>query len=861
MNIRRSWLVFFVMLLIACCIVVIAAEKPIMKSWNALNGGSDGCDWQCVGTGSGTTAAAAGWQDGELVLCWFTTVGEKQSTERLTLPDNSTGGTICRLLPVRDGLAYVGMYGPNAEKLYLYRVQGNKTECLISKECSGATYHERTSRTRLSELTFEDGVMSFALRNDRELDCYICRESGGLEPVGSGRTASDRVFSVLALTDGSLLQGGEESLALNNKKAVAQLTGQTVTYLTRGRGGWYYIDSVGFELCFVDADLDEIFKILPLSTELDGETKVLTSAAVTGMESVLMLLDGNTLCVLDDGGAEVLEGVLRAEAPIQWLSIAKFAGIALVGAALLWLLLCGLRRGYAPLAVLRGSLIVAGALLCYTALRFAVIKPEAEKAALRENASVTSAVLRATNAEQRLDDEDMLSEVALMLEGTVQFDNVRVVLAELDDETWRTEDGQSAVMLEGFSEELADDALIDGTANLLRDGEFRYVIAQGSRSLSIRMDAVGAADNKLFDALVLGGFGLLTLISLLILISISVDLRKISKRMELLSHGNVPKQLDLRTGDELESMASIVNSLGSAIKMQEEDRESVEQAYRRFVPERVLALLDKPSIMDVDKSAFAARRMAMISVRFAFPEELYTDMNDSRLLFDSVNEVIERTSAIVARKNGTALHFAYNGFDFVMDDSGEAVSTAVAIQQEVLSFNEVRGQHSLPGVTLHIAIDRGNFMLGIVGDASTMAPTTISTSLSVVQELIDLCDKLKAGILCTEVIVSARTDYSSRYMGKCIVGGLPVRVYEVFDGDDFSTRRGKAGSLEEFSKGIYALYGGDTAGAKHTFLKLAHSCPLDGGARYYLHLTDMMEHDPSLPCVLNMDRSGGGGIK
>ena len=105
MNIKRSWLVFFVMLLIACCIVILAAEKPIMKSWNALHGKSDGCDWQCVGAGSGKLAAAAGWQDGELVLCYFKTDGVKQSTQRITLPDESTGGTICSLLPVRDGMA------------------------------------------------------------------------------------------------------------------------------------------------------------------------------------------------------------------------------------------------------------------------------------------------------------------------------------------------------------------------------------------------------------------------------------------------------------------------------------------------------------------------------------------------------------------------------------------------------------------------------------------------------------------------------------------------------------------------------------------------------------------------------------
>ena len=195
-----------------------------------------------------------------------------------------------------------------------------------------------------------------------------------------------------------------------------------------------------------------------------------------------------------------------------------------------------------------------------------------------------------------------------------------------------------------------------------------------------------------------------------------------------------------------------------------------------------------------------------------------------------------------------------------MDDGVSAVSTAVAIQQEVLSFNEQRAQGRLPAVTLRIALDKGNVMLGIVGDTSQMEPTTISSSLSTVQELIDLANRLKAGILCTEAIISEKPEYGNRYMGKCVVGDQPVRVYEVFDGDEFTVRRGKAVSMGEFSQGVYDLYGGDAAGAKHRFLQLAHDYPFDGGVRYYLYLADRLEHDPTLDCMLNARGVGGGEV-
>ncbi len=97
-------------------------------------------------------------------------------------------------------------------------------------------------------------------------------------------------------------------------------------------------------------------------------------------------------------------------------------------------------------------------------------------------------------------------------------------------------------------------------------------------------------------------------------------------------------------------------------------------------------------------------------------------------------------------------------------------------------------------------------------------------------------------------------------MGKCVAGDRSVRVYEVFDGDEFGLRRGKAGSMSDFSRGVYDLYGGDAAAAKHRFLQLAHDHPMDGGVRYYLYLADRLQHDPSLPCVLNVDKLGGGEV-
>ena len=870
MKVGRSWFFFLVMLVLCACCILLLAEKPITGAIQTLQGESEDCLWQAVGVSGGKIAAAAGWKDDTLVLRFFTTEGARLSEKTVTLPEEMTGGEISRLLPVEDGAAYVGLYGPNGNALYLYRIGGSgEPERLLARDCVGNSFQERSTRTMLSELTYEDGVLSFALREDRSLSLYRCRDTGGLEPAGTEKCGKNNVLSVFSGANGTLLVGGTESLyrkggtgssTTEGRSEDALVAGQSVTHLTQGRGGWYYIDAVRLDVCFIDAAFGASQRMLSLNTTWDGLARNMTSVALLKDESVLMLLDGSILTYTNGEGSRELRGILGETLSKAWFTLIGYGVLAIAAAALLWLLLCALRQGYAPLVLFRGSILVAVALLCFTEFHFIYLKPVLQTSALRENEDLVSGILGAADAGNRMQDESLVSDLGRMLEGAgVKYGrNIRVVPAERIDGAWRTPDGRLAETEDGFSARLVSAAEAVGSAMELRGHTLRYAFLSGDDSLSILMEEPYEPDKALLQRPLLLSYAAMICLALLILLTIGTDLRRISKNMESLAKGRVPERLELNTGDELESMASAVNSLGTSLKEQAKAREELEHSYRRFVPEKVLSLLGKQSIGEVDKSTFAAQRMAVMTVWFSFPETLYTDMNNSRLLFDSVNEVIERTASIVARKGGTVFHFAYNGFDVVMDDGGEAVSTAVAIQQEVLSFNELRAQERLPAVTLRIALDKGNVMLGIVGDTSQMEPTTISSSLSTVQELIDLCNRLKAGILCTEAIISERQDYGNRYMGKCVVGDQPVRVYEVFDGDEFSVRRGKASCMGDFSRGVYDLYSGDAAGAKHSFLKLAHDYPMDGGVRYYLYLADRLEHDPSLPCVLNVDNAGGG---
>ena len=73
----------------------------------------------------------------------------------------------------------------------------------------------------------------------------------------------------------------------------------------------------------------------------------------------------------------------------------------------------------------------------------------------------------------------------------------------------------------------------------------------------------------------------------------------------------------------------------------EAQQQELAQSYRRFVPERVLSLLGKTSIQEVDKQTFVSRNLAAMMLSFRFPPQVYE--KSGRELFDNINEIIERT--------------------------------------------------------------------------------------------------------------------------------------------------------------------------------------------------------------------------
>ncbi len=788
------------------------------------------------------SAAAVSRMDDAFRLTTGTLDGRRTGERTVRLPVSAADCTVAGLYPAADGAVWLGVYeraDSAAQNLSVYRIPTDgEAERLLVYPCTGAATGQGTF---LSGFTEQDGAVQFALVDDGMAQIYRCGGAGsGLQQGG------------LLPARGASALGGAGWLELDGKSVDFSLDNCIVTYLTQVGTGLFYIDGASLKVFYCDLAGTACAEVFDLgrSAALDG----LNSLSFGGDGSVLLLRDGRTLERVTESRVDSLNGLLYRS---DTASIAILAGLLLgwlLATALVWYLLCGRRHSFLPLAVGAGGVLAVCALAAGTLAGGLMVGPMARGNLAREVESVLAGAA-VIAADSGAPDEELPAQIENSLSALSSGDYAAVTAAvyEQSGDGWLVRGGalpagSRAALSPGFSEALARQAVSNGSA-FSQEGEvFRLCLYREGKAIFLTA-AGGALGARLEESTarsisgLWAGIALLWAAAVIVLLLVGRGLSRVSRAMERLSGGDTAARLSLSTGDELEGLAASFNSMARAMQRQEDNLAGVIRAYLRFVPEHVLALLGKDSVLEVDKRTFASRRMSAMQVWFEFPGRVYD--NATRALFESINEVIERTAAIVARKGGTVFNFAYNGYDVVLGGGeADAVSTAVAVQQEVLSLNEQRAIDGLPTVTLRIALDVGEVMIGVVGDENQMEPATISASFTTARHLIGLAGRLDAGILCTENVIAGAAGYGSRYMGKSRQGDGLLRVYEIFDGDPYGVRRGKETTGRQFSQGVFALYSHDFAAAKRIFLELVHDHPSDGGARYYLYLADRLAGRP-----------------
>ena len=826
-----------ILLLLAVFLLVLGVVcfpfRAELPSWIAtLRHSWDDLPYQLAASGGDDMICAARiGENGTLELRLFDP-SDKRSLEKweVTLPQEASMGELSMVYPMGSTCVYFGVYEEDAQHLSLYRAEKEQpAERILREDCAGDTAAARKNSRAFSEAARQQDAFRITLLTEDTVLAYSHDPENGLQLVKT----RERNGTLSAI-------GVADTIYLGENAEIA---------LTYAGNGLFYVDGADMRIRFADLSTQTHDMELLNLGEYIGDRQ-LTSVSLTRDGSALLLLDGHILNLVQENGVQDLTDRLYPTWGDCVVRVVLLLAVALVLSIVLWWLMAGRSRGRLPLAVYWGVVSLALFYVAGVAFVYGLVAPAEDESGLWKKISLTDGVVSLALNEHDIQDEALPDLICRSLQEThgVLASDLRVIRLHRENGAWYLPSGLRAELSPDFWGTGWKIAAEQSGWSMDRNaGRFWYCAVQGDYGLSLSSRWENPIAATFLKRNLIWGMTALAAAAVLILAIIGLDVRKTARGLERYASDQPWTRLRVSGGDELEGMASTLNSLVTERREEERRREREAASYRRFVPEQILKLLGKTSVLDVDKNTLVSRTMAVMQIAFSFPDPVYTNEANTRLLFDSVNQVIERTASIVRQKGGAVFDFAYDGYDVVMErDLEQVVSAAVAVRQEILSLNEQRAQDALPAVTLRIAIDIGEVIMGIVGDQDQIEPSTLSDSYVTLKELIAICGRIDANILCTEAITMGLEGYGSRYMGRCKAGRRSVRVYEVFDGDPYDVRRGKSANVHRFSEGVLSLYSGEIAQSKRVFLDLVRDAPRDGGARYYLYLSDRLTEEDAL---------------
>jgi|TARA_B100000085_G_scaffold79189_1_gene71278 class 3 adenylate cyclase len=229
------------------------------------------------------------------------------------------------------------------------------------------------------------------------------------------------------------------------------------------------------------------------------------------------------------------------------------------------------------------------------------------------------------------------------------------------------------------------------------------------------------------------------------------------------------------------------------------------KAYQRFVPPQLLSNLNKESILDVQLGDQVNVEMSILfsDIRSftSISERLSPEEN-----FSFVNAYLSRMGPIIRHHKGYIDKFMGDGVMALFPNHpGDAVSSAIAMQQELHSYNATARDTGLHEINIGIGLNTGDMMLGTLGEANRMEGSVISDAVNLASRLEGLTKIYGAGILVSDVTHDASAgEFVSRRVDIVAVKGKekPVGIYEIIDGEPDTSRLLKEKTLVSFSDGV-----------------------------------------------------------
>lgn len=318
-------------------------------------------------------------------------------------------------------------------------------------------------------------------------------------------------------------------------------------------------------------------------------------------------------------------------------------------------------------------------------------------------------------------------------------------------------------------------------------------------------------------------------------------IRALDKATKKIAKGDLEVHLDIKSRDEVGSLATEFNKMAVDLKMSRDALENINRASRRFVPLEFLQLLKKENIVDVQLGNHHEMSMTVLfsDIRsFTTLSESMTPKENFLFLnsyLEIMGPVIREYGGFIDKYIGDAIMALFP------KGAGDAVAGAIGMLRQLAVYNAGRKKAGYVGIDIGIGLNTGNLMLGTIGEDFRMEGTVISDAVNLAARIEGMTKRYGAPIVISDqtfALLPQPCPYPIRMLDRVVVVGKsePVTLYEVLEGDaSCEMLKRKRETRSAFEEAV-ALYGQQAFAASLAIMETIYAQnPKDKAANMYIH--------------------------
>ena len=286
--------------------------------------------------------------------------------------------------------------------------------------------------------------------------------------------------------------------------------------------------------------------------------------------------------------------------------------------------------------------------------------------------------------------------------------------------------------------------------------------------------------------------------------------------------------------DEIGQLAKSFASMRDAVRRTILDLKQTNISIERFVPHAFLAIIGKPSIVEVELGDNKRKNMTVLfsDIRSftTLSEKMTPDEN-----FAFINTYLAHMGPVIRTHNGFIDKYIGDAIMALFEDADDALRAGLAMHDALEGFNAERRASGLEPIGIGIGLNTGSLMLGTIGEKHRMDGTVISDAVNLASRIESLTKEYHVGLLISQYTYEQLADpraYDIRPIDVVVVKGKtrPVTIFEVFQTNPPALRAAKGMTRDLLQSGVDALAQHDSAAARRFFEQCLALAPGDAAA-------------------------------